>query len=53
MTSSLTDEKGLFQMDFDAIAITMWDVLALAGIDNLPPAESMVDTTLLDDAFAN
>lgn len=52
MTSSLTDEKGLFQMDLDAIATTMWDVLTLTGIDNLPPAESMVDTTLLDDAFA-
>lgn len=53
MTSTLTDEKGLFQMDLDAIATTMWDVLALTGIDNLPPAESMVDTTLLDDAFAS
>lgn len=52
MTSSLTDEKGLFQMDLDAIATTMWDVLALTGIDNLPPAESMVDVSLLDDAFA-
>jgi len=52
MTSSLTDEKGLFQMDFDLMASTMWDVLALTGIENLPSAESMIDTSLLDDAFA-
>ena len=52
MTSSLTDEKGLFQMDFDLMASTMWDVLALTGIENLPSTESMVDTSLLDDAFA-
>lgn len=52
MTSSLTDEKGLFQMDFDLMASTMWDVLALTGIENLPSPESMIDTSLLDDAFA-
>ena len=52
MTSSLTDEKGLFQMDFDLMASTMWDVLGLTGIENLPSAESMIDTSLLDDAFA-
>ncbi len=53
MTSSLTDEQGLFRMDFDLMATTMWDVLGLTGIENLPAPETMVDITLLEDAFAN
>ena len=53
MTSSLTDEKGLFWMDFDLMATTMWDVLDLTGIEDLPTPETIVDVTLLEDAFAN
>lgn len=43
----------VFRMDFDLMATTMWDVLGLTGIENLPAAESMIDITLLEDAFAN
>ena len=51
MTSGLTDEKGLWRMDLDLMATDMWDVLSLTGIENLPGAETMVDITLLEDAF--
>ena len=51
MTRSLTDEMGLFRMDFDLMATSMWEVLGLTGIENLPQPETMIDLTVLEDAF--
>lgn len=53
MTGSLTEEKGLFWMDYDLMATNMWEVLGLTGLENLPDPATMIDASVLDDAFGS
>ena len=51
MTGPYTDANGLFTMDTDLISTTMWEVLELTGIENLPTPAALIDLTILEDAF--
>ncbi len=52
MTSDLTDAKGLFWVDPVLIAGTMYQGLALTGLDFLPEVDDVFDTSILTDVFA-
>lgn len=47
----LTEEKGLFWIDPDRIADEMYPAMEAIGVDPLPPLETLVDLTILEDAF--
>ena len=53
MESELTATEGLFTLDYDLMAGSMWDVLELSGVDPLPDPASMIDTSILDEAFGD
>ena len=50
ITSDLTDEKGLFWMDLDALGGVMYNLLELGGMEP-PPLETITDLSILEDAF--
>ena len=53
MTSSLTDEKGLFWFDLDQIQnIQNGYVLTATGLDSLPDAATVYDISILESAYA-
>ncbi len=47
----LTDEKGLFWVDPDRIADEMYPAMEAIGVDPLPPLETLVDLSILEDAY--
>ena len=52
MQSDLTAEKGLYWMDLDLLAGPMYDALEKGGRDQLPEPETLVDLSVLEDAYA-
>lgn len=51
MQGPLTDSKGLFWVDSDALGGEMWGALEAAGRDGLPEASSVIDLSVLEDAY--
>lgn len=51
MKGPLTDEKGLFWVDADTLGGGMWGALEAAGRDGLPDAATVIDTSVLEDAY--
>ncbi len=51
MQGPLTEEKGLFWVDPDALGGAMFAALEASGRDGLPDAESLVDLSILEDAY--
>jgi ABC-type nitrate/sulfonate/bicarbonate transport system substrate-binding protein len=51
MESSLTDEKGLFQMSLEGIAGPQYEALRRAGVKPLPDVKSFVTLDVLDEAY--
>jgi ABC-type nitrate/sulfonate/bicarbonate transport system substrate-binding protein len=51
MESSLTDQKGLFQMSLEDIAGPQYEALRRAGVQPLPEARSFVTLAILDAAY--
>ncbi len=51
MKGPLTDEKGLLWVDPAALNGDMFAALAAAGRDGLPDASTIVDLTVLEDAY--
>ena len=51
MESSLTDEKGLFQMSLEDIAGPQYEALRRAGVEPLPDVKSFVTLDVLDAAY--
>jgi ABC-type nitrate/sulfonate/bicarbonate transport system substrate-binding protein len=49
--SALTEESGLFRIDEDRLADQDYDALKAVGISNLPAVSSVVDNTVLDEAY--
>lgn len=47
----LTEEKGLFWLDVELLGGPMYDALEASGRTGLPDAESIVDLTILEDAY--
>jgi ABC-type nitrate/sulfonate/bicarbonate transport system substrate-binding protein len=52
MQSDLTEEKGLYWMDLELLAGPMYDALERGGRDELPEPESLVDLSVLEDAYS-
>jgi ABC-type nitrate/sulfonate/bicarbonate transport system substrate-binding protein len=52
MQSELTQAKGLYWMDLDLLAGRMYDALRKGGRDTLPEPDSLVDLSVLEDAYA-
>lgn len=52
MQSELTQAKGLYWMDLDLLAGPMYDALRKGGRDTLPEPDSLVDLSVLEDAYA-
>lgn len=51
MKGPLTDAKGLFWMDADTLGGEMWAALEAAGRTDLPDAASLLDLSILEDAY--
>ena len=52
MQSDLTQEKGLYWMDLELLAGQMYDALRRGGREELPEPESLVDLSVLEEAYA-
>jgi ABC-type nitrate/sulfonate/bicarbonate transport system substrate-binding protein len=52
MQSDLTEEKGLYWMDLELLAGPMYDALRRGGREELPEPDSLVDLSVLEDAYA-
>ena len=52
MQSDLTQQKGLYWMDLDLLSGPMYDALRKGGRDTLPDASTLVDLSVLEDAYA-
>lgn len=52
MQSDLTQQQGLYSMDLDLVAGPMYEALRRGGRDELPEPESLVDLSVLEDAYA-
>jgi ABC-type nitrate/sulfonate/bicarbonate transport system substrate-binding protein len=52
MKGPLTEEKGLLWVDPEALNGDMFGALAAAGREGLPDANTLVDLTILEDAYA-
>jgi hypothetical protein len=51
MESSVTEEKGLFQMSLEDVAGPQYEALRRAGVEPLPDVESFVTLDVLDAAY--
>lgn len=52
ITSDLTQEKGLFYVDADYVQNKIYPSLEKGGVTGMPAAESIIDMSVLDDAYA-
>jgi ABC-type nitrate/sulfonate/bicarbonate transport system substrate-binding protein len=52
MQSDLTQQKGLYWMDMDLLSGPMYEALRKGGRDTLPEPTSLVDLSVLEDAYA-
>jgi ABC-type nitrate/sulfonate/bicarbonate transport system substrate-binding protein len=51
MQSPLTKQKGLYWMDLDLLGGKMYDALRKGGRTKLPPADKLVDLSVLTDVY--
>jgi ABC-type nitrate/sulfonate/bicarbonate transport system substrate-binding protein len=51
MQSDLTNEKGLYWMDLELLAGPMYEALSKGGRDQLPEPDSLVDLSVLEEAY--
>ena len=52
MESDLTKKHGLFYVDANFIKNKVYPSLERGGVTGMPPAASVVDMSVLDDAYA-
>jgi ABC-type nitrate/sulfonate/bicarbonate transport system substrate-binding protein len=53
LESDLTATSGLFRIDPELLGGAMYEALTASGVTDLPPVDSIIDLTVLDEVFGD